>query len=162
MSSVPGLTLVSSCDHDKTIMPYTEHEEEMLCGIVWCEVSAKLTDEYVDDNDQSNLTNDESINTFNFARGVHINDDGKFNMDMTDKEREHFLEQSLKKLGNMSCKPIYKYTITDLFQKGMLLMTKNLHTTQKRALEKVRRKQELIFISMRFFKAQMTDCQEQH
>jgi hypothetical protein len=75
----------------------------------------------MDEDDRSVLTNDESINTFNSAKGVHINNNGEFNMDMTDKEHEHFLAQSLKKMGNMSCKPIYKYATTDLFKKRYVI-----------------------------------------
>jgi hypothetical protein len=42
------LNVGSLCDHNKTNTPYTKHKEEMLCRIVRGEVSAKLTDAYVD------------------------------------------------------------------------------------------------------------------
>ncbi len=43
----PRVNVGSPIDHDRTNMPYTRHEEEMLCRIVCDEVSAELTNEYV-------------------------------------------------------------------------------------------------------------------
>ncbi len=57
----------------------------------------------------------------------------------------------------MSRKPLNKYTTTDVVKHGCALMNKNLRKTHGNALQKMKRTQELIQESMKYFLAQMNN-----
>jgi hypothetical protein len=62
---------------------------------------------------------------------------------------------ALKKLGNMSRKPVDRHATTDLFATGHECLRKGLPKRCNAALRKQQRKCELLFNSMKYFSSQM-------
>ena len=56
----------------------------------------------------------------------------------------------------MSRKPLDKYATTDLFEHGMWLKKTTLHKTRSNTIQKMIRKQELIYVLMKYFTEQIT------
>ena len=80
------------------------------------------------------------------------NDDGK--VLLTREERDQQLAIALKKLGNMSRKPLHKYATVDLFARGKLSLG-NLAKTRKALIDKRDLKRRTIFQAIKYFRGQM-------
>jgi hypothetical protein len=79
-----------------------------------------------DDKNFSMMSNKDSICNNNSKR-VNVYHDKSNNDDMTNEDRKGMLENSLKNLGNMSCKLLHRYATTNLFIHGKRQLQKKLH-----------------------------------
>jgi hypothetical protein len=75
---------------------------------------------------------------------------------LTREEREQRLAIAIKKLGNMSRKPLHKFATSDLFLRGKLTLG-NLAKTRKAAIDKREMKRRLIRQAIKYFGMQMLE-----
>ncbi len=155
----PKTNVGSICDHDKTTIPHTEHKRDLIFRIIRGKVNDDNQDSDNDNHDQddvSEMSNDMSVcnnnSEVNFIHGI---DDDDSDGDVTNEERAARLEIALKKLGNMSCKPVDRHATTDLFATGHVYLQKGLPKVRNAALRKQQRTRELIFSLMKYFSAHM-------
>ena len=113
----------------------------------------------IEDDDRSQVSgrsHDESI--FDGERDneqLHSNDmEDNFDLLLTEEERELLMKKKLRSLQIFK-KNIHPLLMTDLFVTGRERMKKSLAKTCQNALRKQERKRELIFLSIKYFTAQM-------
>ncbi len=75
-------------------------------------------------------------------------DDEDGDDEVSEKEQALRLATSMKKLGNMSCKPLNKYATTDVVEHGCALMNKNLRKTCGNTLHMTKKKSR---VNMRIY-----------
>ena len=105
------------------------------------------------------VSNDESVcrnNNNAIARNEESDDDNDDDDDvlLTREEREQRLAIAIKKLGNMSRKPLHKFATVDLFERGKLTLG-NLSKTRKAVIDKREMKRRLIHQAIKYFGTQM-------
>jgi hypothetical protein len=135
----PRVNVGSPWDHDKIHISYTEHKQELVNRIVLGKTTPEYTNHNMKDDDQPLMSNEDSICSIN-SKGVNMYNTNKADSedDMTDDEHAVCLANSLKKLGNMSCKPLDRYAPTDLFAHSKVLLGTGLHKTRHSALARIR------------------------
>ncbi len=117
-------------------------------------------DDDVNGDDSSIVSNDESVcrenNNIRQTGGDQSDDEEEDpdNILLSREEREERLEIALKKLGNMSRKPLNKYATTDLFKRGQLTLG-NLSKTRKAAIDKRDLNRQSVYQSIKYFRTQM-------
>jgi len=105
------------------------------------------------------ISNDESIcanSTSSEAVRLHdsdVDDDGD-EVFISREEQDRRLEAAMRKLGNMSRKPLSKYATTDLFIRGRLMLG-GIAKTRKLFHAKRKCQRELIYKSVEYFGTQM-------
>ena len=170
----PKISVGSPRDKGKTTLPFDEHEVELHQRVV-VGVSPPECDDMVDvidGNDEINTADDLSVltnisNEESICRSEGLwdridndddeeidNDDDRFRL--TREQRNDRLTMAMKKLGNMSRKPLDKHVITDIFVKGGLLLGGVLKL-RNASMQKLIRKRELICRSMTYFESQLAE-----
>ena len=136
-------------------MPYSDHKNVLLARIVRGQNSHDETDGIAEeDKNGSVMSNKDSICSNN-SKGVNVYH-GEFNNDdMTNEDCKGMLENSLKNLGNLSCKPLLRYATTDLFVHGKQVLHKNIHKSGSTDIAKLQRKRNMILDSIKYFSVQM-------
>jgi hypothetical protein len=142
-------------------MPYSDHKNVLLARIVRGQNSHDETDGFVEDDKNGSVMNNEDSICFNYSEGANVYHGNSYDNDTTDKEREGMLENSLKNLGNLSCKPLLRYATTDLFVHGKQVLHKNIHKSGSTDIAKLQRKRNMILDSIKYFSVQMEHRREQ-
>ncbi len=142
-------------DHDRTSMPYSEHKNVLLTRIVIGQNSHDETDGLAEDDENGSVMSNEDSICSNNSKGVNVYHGDPNNNDMTNEDREGMLENSLKNLGNMSCKPLHRHAATNLFVHGKQVLHKNIHKSQSTYIAKLQRKKNMILDSIKYFSDQM-------
>jgi hypothetical protein len=113
------------------------------------------------DDNGVNGNNDEGFFSHDSQRVNAINiNDAKGSTGMLEEEHKMMLADSIRKLGNMSRRPIDKCTTKDIVKHGLSMIKTNLQQTGRVALQKVERKQESILQSIDYFSIQMDNRRE--
>ena len=132
-------------------MAFDEYEEVFVSTVVRGEDAvesdsvplaekANTENELFGDEDNSMVSNDESVCQTNnrYIRNEDSDDDDDENdgeILLTREERDERLAVALKKLGNMTRKPLNKYATVDIFVRGKLTLG-NLAKTRKAEIDK--------------------------
>ncbi len=88
------------------------------------------TDEFVDDDENGSVISNKDSICSNNSEGMNVYHGKSGDDDMTDEYCKGMLENSLKNLGNISCKLLYRYATTNLFVHGKQVLGKNIHKSR--------------------------------
>jgi hypothetical protein len=161
----PRTDVGSPRDRAKTTMGFDEYEEVFISTVfrgeedIECNGAVVPNDNQSTDNEgddkNSVVSNDKSV-CRNHNNSNSRNEDDDEDVLLTQEEREQRLAIAIKKLGNMSRKPLHKFAISDLFVRGKLMLG-NLAKTRKAAIDKREMKRRLIRQAIKYFGMQMLE-----
>jgi hypothetical protein len=162
----------SQRDHDRTSVPYSNHESVMLTRLVHVEGTNEgqssidadnIDDEIIDDQSLCSTDDDESIVSRSSQRVAENNledDSGDSESTIGSRNNSLEIESTLKMLNIKNRKPLHRHATTDIFEHSRSSMQKNLSNSRRSALNKMERKRDFIRQSVKYFSYQMSKKRE--